>query len=185
MQLYSTFIAHDAKTIQALYKTQYYTYDKARIILRFSAGLAIIIICAASNFYLWLKGLLLLAGAWLVSVPDFPAQMRADKVLQARKNFPVMNYEFHDEFIKISGEGSMKISYSQIKNLVHDKEYYYMFTARDSVCMMQKSSLAPNEHEKFTKFISLKTGQTWKQNKFFLAMNLDDLRELCKTLTKN
>ncbi|MBQ7577491.1 MAG: YcxB family protein [Synergistaceae bacterium] len=185
MCLYRTSIEHNAKTIQALYKAQYYTYDKARIILRFSAGLAMIIICAASNLYLWLKGLLLLAGAWLVSVPDFPAQMRADKVLQARKNFPVMNYEFHDEFIIISGEGSMKISYPQIKNLVHDKEYYYMFIARDSVCMMQKSSLAPNEQENFTKFISLKTGQNWKQNKFFLAMNLTDIRELCKTLTKD
>ncbi len=175
---YRANIEHDSKTIQDLYRTNYYTYYKSRIILRFCAGLFMIIICVAANLALWAKGLLLLVGAWLVSTPDFPAQMMADKVLQSRKKFPVMKYEFLDEFINISGEGSMKIYYKNLQKLIHDEENYYIFTSRDSVCMINKASLAPPELENFQDFISAKTGLKWQQNKFFLAMNLSDLREI-------
>ena len=171
---YRANIEHDSKTIQDLYRTNYYTYYKSRIILRFCAGLLMIIICVAANLALWAKGLLLLVGAWLVSTPDF----MADKVLQARKNFPVMKYEFLDEFINISGEGSMKIYYKNLQKLIRDEKNYYIFTARDSVCMINKASLTPNEQKNFQDFISARTGLRWQENKFFLAMNLSDLREI-------
>ena len=183
---YTASITHNEKTINRLYKTQYYTFGKTRIILRFVAGLALIIICAASTLPLWVKGLLLLIGAWLVSSPDFPAQVMADKVLSSRKNnLPVMNYEFHGDFIKLSGEGSMNIEYTRFKILIQDSEYYYMFINKDSACMIDKDSISPHEAENFAAFIENKTGLAFRREKSLLAMNLQDLRNIFHDFTNH
>ncbi|MBQ6773833.1 MAG: YcxB family protein [Synergistaceae bacterium] len=176
---YTALINHNEKTINRLYKTQYYTFDKTRIILRFVTGLALIIICVASSMPMWIKALLLLIGAWLVSSPDFPAQVMADKVLSTRKNnLPVMNYEFHEDYITLSGEGSMNIEYKRFKILLEDSEYYYMFMNKDSACMIDKGTLTPHELDKFAAFIETKTGLTFRHEKSLLAMNLQDLRKI-------
>ncbi|MBQ9594267.1 MAG: YcxB family protein [Synergistaceae bacterium] len=177
--MYTASIAHNEKTINKLYRTQYYTFGKTRIVLRFAAGLALIIICVASNLPLWVKGLLLLSGAWLVSSPDFPAQVMADKVLTSRKSsLPVMSYEFHGEFMKLTGEGSMNIDYQRFRVLIEDSEYFYMFISQDSACMIDKGTLTPNEPEKFAAFVMGKTGLTFRREKSLLAMNLQDLRNI-------
>ena len=176
---YTASIKHNDKTINRLYRTQYYTFDKTRIILRFVTGLALIIICVASSLPMWIKALLLLIGAWLVSSPDFPAQVIADKVLSSRKNnLPVMSYKFHEDYMMLSGEGSMNIEYKRFRILLEDSEYYYMFINKDSACMIDKGTITPHETEKFVAFIEDKTGLKFRRGKSLLAMNLQDLRNI-------
>ena len=82
---YRAEIQHTEKTIQRLYRTQYYAYDKLRLLLRGSLGAALILVAALSALPTWGKAVLLLIGAWLVVSGDFPAQLRADKALEQRK----------------------------------------------------------------------------------------------------
>ena len=188
--MYTGSITHNENTINKLYRMQYYTFGKTRIILRFTAGLALIIIAAASGWVLWLRGLLLMAGAWLVSSPDFPAQIMADNVITARRHvFPVMSYEFLDDDVTLTEDsgfntgGSMKIEYSRFRTLLEDSEYYYMFMNRDSACMIDKASINPPEPGQFAAFIEGRTGLEFRHEKSLLAMNLDDLRKLFRDYT--
>ncbi|MBQ3449643.1 MAG: hypothetical protein IJG34_07100, partial [Synergistaceae bacterium] len=161
---YSASIHHDAHTIEQLYRTQYYAYDKLRIITRFIIGFVLIAIALFLPLSLWLRGILLLSGTWLVSSTDFPAQVRADKVIQSRhNNFPEMHYDFHDGYFNVSGEGSMNISYGKISRLIYDSSYMYIFMSRDSVCMIDINTL--DDMNAFMKFIEGATNKEWHKEK--------------------
>ena len=167
-------INHTDKTVRELYKTQYFCFDKTRIIVRYIAGFLLILAAVMFEFHVAFKGILLLIGAWLVSTPDFPSQVIAEKNLAARKTpLPVMNYEFYDKFLKISGEGTCDINYDKIKILLHDKNYLYLFISKNSACMIDKSTL--ENLDGFMNFIQEKTKTKWYIQKPFLSINFYDL----------
>lgn len=182
-QRYSGKIVHTEKTIETLYRTQYYSYDKARILIRLGIGLACVISVFLATLPTWAKALLLLVGAWLIVSKDFPAQIRADRVLQERKSaLPQMNYVFYDDHMSVSGEGSMNIGYQKLQRLVEDDRYFYLFLSRDSVCMMDRESLTPKKPEDFHRFLENQSGLHWRREKSLLTMNLSDLRLLLADL---
>ena len=179
MSKYSASIKHDAHTIELLYKTQYYAYDKLRIIFRFIMGFALIASALFMSLPIWARGILLLTGTWLMSSSDFPAQVRADRVIQARhNNFPEMHYEFNEGYFTVSGEGSMNISYDKVSRLIYDSGYMYIFMSRDSVCMIDRNTLS--DSEEFMKFIESVTGHEWHKEKSLLSMNLEDVKRMIK-----
>ncbi len=172
---YSAAITHTSKTIHALFRTQYYSYSKLRILLRFILGFILACSAVMLSLPVWAKGILIASGAWLIVSQDFPAQVRADRVLQARGGkLPVMRYAFGDDGLNVSGEGSMDIPYAKISRLIHDSEYLYLFIMKDSVCMMDR----PENSGEFMKFIAEKTGLEWQTVKSVFAMNIDDLKEI-------
>ena len=174
---YTAYIHHNAKTIEQLYKTQYYAYDKLRIITRFIIGFVLIAIALFLPLSLWLRGILLLSGTWLVSSTDFPAQVRADKVIQSRhNNFPEMHYDFYDGYFNVSGEGSMNISYDKISRLIYDSHYLYIFMSRDSVCMIDIKTL--DDVNEFMKFIETVTCKIWHKEKSLLVFNIEDIKRI-------
>ena len=171
---YSSKIEHTSKTLTRLFRTQYYTFEKTRIAVRFCAGIVLIFAAVAAPLPVWARVLLLLPGTWLAVSTDFPAQVQADKVVSARKGqLPVMSYEFFDDHVRISGEGAMNLSYKKIAMLIHDEEYCYLVLSRDSICMMNK----PESVDEFMKFVEIRTGLKWQKQKSFLAMNLQDLKD--------
>ena len=173
---YRAEIQHTEKTIQRLYRTQYYAYDKLRLLLRGSLGAALILVAALSALPTWGKAVLLLIGAWLVVSGDFPAQLRADKALEQRKAaLPHMYYTFYGDHLMLSGEGRMDIPYRKLSRLAQDEQYLYLFVSRDSVCMLERASLQPQDGEGFTAFIAEKTGLVWRREKGLLSLNLVDL----------
>ena len=178
---YHAKIHHSEKTIETLYKMQRYTYDKPRILLRLGLGLVLAAAALTVSMPMWLRALLLLVGAWLMASRDFPAQMRADKVLQERKaKLPEMQYEFYGDHLKLSGEGSMTIGYRKLTRLAEDKMFFYLFLSRDSVCMMEKESLKPQKQDDFKLFLEERSGQKWRQEKSFLSMNLPDVLQILR-----
>lgn len=167
-------IAHTDKTVRELYKTQYFCFDKTRIVARFIAGFIAILAAVIFEISLAFKGILLLIGAWFVSTPDFPSQVRAEKNLAARKNsLPVLTYEFFDDFVKLSGEGTCEIDYRKIKILLQDTNYFYLFLSKNSACMIDKSTL--EKLDDFMIFIEKKTNCKWHTQKSFFSMNFQDL----------
>ena len=176
---YSAGIKHNAQTIELLYKTQYYAYDNLRIIARFIIGFVLIASALFMSLPIWARGILLLTGTWLMSSSDFPAQVRADRVIQSRhNNFPEMHYEFHEGYFTVSGEGSMNISYDKVSRLIYDSEYLYIFMSRDSVCMIDRKTL--KDSDEFMKFIETATSHEWRKEKSLLSMNIDDLKQIMK-----
>ncbi|MBQ3010905.1 MAG: YcxB family protein [Oscillospiraceae bacterium] len=169
-------IEHTEKTIMALYRTQYHVYSKPQMLLWMGFGFVLIFVAAFATIPTWAKTVLLLIGALVVTGMDFPSQVRADRAVDARHgSLPRMEYEFHKDAMRISGEGSMSIPYKKIERLVDDKSYLYFFMGKDSVCMVDRATIKPKSVEEFKEFISGKTGLHWQSEKSFLTMNLADV----------
>ncbi|MCR5137611.1 MAG: YcxB family protein [Oscillospiraceae bacterium] len=174
--LFTAEIAHTEKSIELLFRTQRRSYDRLRIILRLLLGFGLVLAVVLFSLATWLKALLLLAGAWLMASADFPAQIRADRAVQARKGqLPKMCYDFYDDHLHLSGEGSMDIAYRKLTRLVEDRDYYYLFLTRDSVCMLSRASLKPDRQDEFRKLLEDSSGHPWRAEKSLLSFNLADL----------
>jgi hypothetical protein len=179
--LYRAKITHTEKTVEQLYKMQYYVYEKPRMILRALIGFGLVVAAVAAAIPTWGKALLLLVGAWLLVSRDFPAAVRADRALSERRaKLPNMEYAFGEKAVHLSGEGSMDIPYQKFTRLVEDRQYLYLFVSRSSVCMMPKDSLRPDDLMAFAKFMEEKTGLKWRAEKSFLSMSIYDLRQAFK-----
>lgn len=178
-------IEHTEITLEELFKTQYYTYNKIRMILRMVFGAIAAVGAVIFEMPMWLKGVLLIMGCWLLVSKDFPAQMRADRALQARHgSLPKMKYGFGEKVFNVSGEGSKDIKYSEIARLAEDAAYLYIFMGKDSVCMMERESIKPESCEDFMKFIAEKTGLTWKREKSIVLMNIFDIKDMIRERNK-
>lgn len=179
--IYRAKIEHTEDTIFKLYKTQYHAYEQSKMLVRMVIGIALIFVAAFVSFPIWARGLILLVGAWLIVSLDFPSQMKADKVIEERGgSLPKMEYEFYESEMKLSGEGSMNIKYKKFSRLLEDSGYLYLFISRDSVCMIDRSTLKPDDNDKFKKFISEKTGLEWCREQSMLSMNLYDIKRIFK-----
>ena len=180
---YRAKITHTEKTVEQLYKMQYYVYEKPRMILRMLIGFSLVLTAVVTGFPTWAKALLLLFGAWLLVSRDFPAAVRADRALSERKaKLPNMSYSFGPEAVHLTGEGSMDIPYSNFTRLVEDRQFLYLFVTRNSICMMEKDSLKPADIMAFAKFMEEKTGLKWRAEKSFLSMSIYDIRQTLKDM---
>lgn len=169
-------IEHTEKTIMSLYRVQYHAYEKPQMLLWMAFGFALILIAAFSSLPGWARTVLLLIGAWLVISMDFPSQVRADRAVDARRgNLPKMEYEFHKDAVRISGEGSMSVPYKKIIRLVDDKSYLYFFMGKDSICMVDRATIKPKSVDELKEFLAKKTGLDWQSEKSLLALNLADV----------
>ena len=183
---YTASIDHSEKTIERLYRTQRRTYDRGRIFLRLVLGFGMVLAAALVALPTWLKAILLLVGAWLMASGDFPAQIRADRAVQDRGgSLPKMRYEFYEDHLKLTGEGSMNIGYRKLNRLLEDREFYYLFLERDSVCMIDRESLKPAKQEDFRLFLENATGLNWRQEKSFLSIDLADLIKMRRDKKRN
>ena len=169
-------IEHTEDTITSLYRAQYHAFSKIQMLVWMGVGFVMIMVAAFATIPLWAKTILLLIGALVITGVDFPAMVRADAVVEARRgNLPKMEYEFHKDAVKISGEGSMSISYKKVVRLAEEKNFLYLFMGRDSICMIDKESIRPNDLEAFKDFVAQKTDMTWQSEKSLLAFNLADV----------
>ena len=169
-------IEHTEDTITSLYRAQYHAFSKVQMLLWMGVGFAMIMAAAFATLPLWAKTILLLIGALVITGIDFPAMVRADSVLEARRgNLPKMEYEFHKDAMKVSGEGSMSIAYKKIVRMAEEGHYLYLFMGRDSICMIEKESIKPKDVDAFKEFMAQKTGLTWQSEKSLLAFNLADV----------
>ena len=180
---YRAKITHTEKTVEQLYKMQYYVYEKPRMILRMLIGFSLVLTAVVTGFPTWAKALLLLFGAWLLVSRDFPAAVRADRALSERKaKLPNMSYSFGPEAVNLTGEGSMDIPYSNFTRLVEDRQFLYLFVTRNSICMIEKDSVKPADIMAFAKYMEEKTGLKWRAEKSFLSMSIYDIRQTLKDM---
>lgn len=179
-------IRHTPDTIQLLYKTEYYTYDTLRILIRFLIGIGLILAELVVDIPRAVQILLLLAGCWLLVSKDFPASMRADRALEARKAaLPQHVCKFFEKQVELSGEGTVNLTYDKFQYLIEDDGYLYLFLGRGLVCMVDKDSVEGGSSEKLKEFVAGRTGLRWRRNRSILMMNLTDLRLALKNYIHN
>lgn len=175
---YSCGIQHTPHTIQVMFCTQYDQYQKKQELAILAAGIGLIALSILLPVPRVVRILLLAAGGWVVVSRNFPAVMRASDTVEARKKaglaLPAYRYDFFDDHLRLSGEGSMEISYPKIERLLEDKHHYYLFTGPSTVMMLDRSTLG-SEDEDFRKFLQDKTGKEFRRARSFLMMTLRDL----------
>ncbi len=153
---------HTPHTIQVMFCTQYDQYRKKQEFAIIAAGIVLVALAVLLPVPRALRILLLASGGWVIVSRNFPAVMRASDTVEARKKsgmqLPAYRYEFYDDHLRLSGEGSMAIPYESIERLVEDKKYYYLFTGPDTVMMLDRGTIG-SEPENFRKFLQEKTGK--------------------------
>lgn len=175
---YTGSVQHTSNTIQLMYKTEYYTYDTLRILIRMFIGVILVVLALTVEMNRIPQCLLLLVGCCLAFSKDFPAALRAGAALEDRKaELPLYVYTFYDDGLSMSGEGSMRLGYDRFERLIEDDGYLYLFLGRRSVCMVEKASVEGGSAEELKSFVTQRTGLTWRRNRSVLSMNLSDLRQ--------
>lgn len=175
-EVFSAKIEHTEETIQLLYQTEYHTYDKMKMLTRVAIGVVMVILGLTVDMSMILRGLLMAFGCWFLISQDFPAVSKADRAVQARNGvLPVMEYEFHEKNVLLSGEGSMTIRYDKFQRLVKSDKYLYLFLGKGSVCMIDKETVKPWLVDDFMAFMEDKTGKQWMRDKPLLAWNIKDV----------
>lgn len=183
--LYRGEIVYTEQTILQLFRTQYRSFSRRQMLVRFLFGLALVFFSAFVNLPVWAKSIILIFGAWLIVSLDFPSQVQADKTLQARHGIlPKMEYLFFNSEMEISGEGTMRMKYKKLIRLVADSDYLYLFSSQNSVCMIDRHSIRSSD-ESLMLFLSEKTGLDWKTDKSFFFLNLYDLRQILREGVQN
>lgn len=174
-------IQHTGETIRLLYKTEYHTYEKMRLLTRVVIGAVLIVLAVVAGLPIAAQAILLMIGCWLLVSRDFPSASKADKVTEARHGqFPVMTYTFTDGDVRLEGEGAMELQYSQFQRLIEDDKYLYLFLGKDSACMVDRATVEPGPPEKLMEHVEEKTGLQWGRDKSLLSMNLRDLWQAVK-----
>jgi len=175
-QLFEGEIVHTEKTLLQLFKTEYETYERKKIFAWMGVGALMIVLAILVEMALPLRIILLLIACWLLVSSDFPAEMRADKVVETRRgNLPRMHYEFYEKDMKLEGEGSMRMKYDKFQRLIEDSGYLYLFEAKNSVCMIDKDSIQGGSVDQFKEFMEKRTGLEWRRCKSILSLNLTDI----------
>ncbi len=175
-QFFEGEIVHTEKTITTMFRTEYQTYEQKKIFAWMGVGALMIVLAILVEMALPIRIILLLIACWLLVSSDFPAEMRADKVVETRRgNLPSMRYEFYDKDMKLESEGSMRMKYDKFQRLIEDSNYLYLFEAKNSVCMIDKDSIQGGSVDQFKEFMEKRTGLEWRRCKSILSLNLTDI----------
>ncbi len=173
-------IQHTEDTIQRLFKTEYFTYSKRRILARMLVGAAMVVTGLLYQRNRIVQVILLMIGCWLLFSRDFPASVQADRTLEKRKGrLPQNTCTFFDSGMDLDGEGRMRLAYSRFQQLVEDERYLYLFLGKGSVCMIDKETIERGSVEELKEFVEKHTGLTWRaKSKSLLQMNLYDVWQM-------
>lgn len=180
-------VRHTEDTIRLLYKTEYYTYDQMKVLVWMLLGTVLAVAAfLAPGINRVVRILMAMAGCWILVSRDFPAAMRAERVLEVRKGvLPTNTCTFFDSGMDLDGEGHMRLKYDRFQRLVEDEGYLYLFLGRRSVCMIDRETVAPGTAEELKEYVSGRTGLPWTKNRPLLLMNLPDLLRAFRDWRKN
>ena len=170
-------IDHTEDSIQALFQAQYNTYRLGWVVLTAAAGVAL----AAAGLFAPVghlaQGLLILAGCMLFVGRDFPAIVRAEKVIEARGGrLPASSVTFCAGHMEME-EGGMKkkLRYDQLDRILQDRKFLYLFFGPDSAVMVERASVTPGSAQDVMDLVAGRSGKQWEAPFSLLTFNIRDL----------
>jgi len=169
-------IQHSEETFRKLAQTQYDAYCMPTKLMMLALSLACLycgIVEVAGGFSL----ILLFIGCWMMISMQLPAKRNAEKMIElAHGNFPHTEYQFLSEHIRITGGGEIvELSYTEIYELLEDKDYIYLFINKSSGYMFPKDSIKPNDVAGLYSFLEERTGKKPHTMKGLLSLNMREL----------
>lgn len=172
---YSAQIEHSEETFKRLARIQYDAYCVPTKLMLAALG-AVCVYLGMTMTGSAFSMVLLFLGCWTIISIQLPAKRNAEKMIaMAKGDFPVTQYRFWTDHIQISGEQtSAELNYTQIYDLLEDREYLYLFLNRTSGYMIPKDSVSPCI-EDFILFLEKKTGKKKSSVKGLLSLNLSAL----------
>ncbi len=177
-------IKHSTESIRQLYKVTYNVYNTRRILIKMMAGVILASGGLLGNLPTLGQVSLIMIGCWLMVSKDFPARCAADDALDVRKKrnqpLPQMTTTFFEDYAELQGGGQMRFEYQCFDRLAEDDAYFYLFLGKDSVCMIGKESLRPNDCNEFKSLIAKKTGNEWREIKPWYLMSLYEIVKMFK-----
>lgn len=173
-------MVHDDETIRLMFKTEYYTYEKTRLLARYVLAIALVAAALLGGMPTIPQALCLMIGAWLFITPDFPSKVRAEGVIQQRGGQTSGVQMTFDEK-KIGIGNGLTIAYDEIDRLIEDERYYYIFRDRQTAVMVPKGSVSGGSEEDFCDHIEQKTGKQFAADKSILTMNLKDILNMLRS----
>ncbi len=172
-------MVYDDETIRRMFKTEYYTYERIRLLARYVLAIALIAAALLSGMPTIPQAICLMIGAWLFVTPDFPSKVRAEGVIQQRGGqTSSVRMTFDGNVIGI-GNG-LTIAYGEIDRLVEDDRYYYVFRDRQTAVMVPKGGIQNGSDEEFRLHMEEKTGKVFARNKNVLSMNIRDIMAMLR-----
>ena len=173
-------MVHDDETIRLMFKTEYYTYEKTRLLARYALAVALIAAALLGGLPTIVQAICLMIGAWLFAAPDFLSKVRAEGVIQQRGGqTSSVQMTFDDKKIGI-GNG-LTIAYDEIDRLIEDDRYYYIFRDKQTAVMVLKGGVSGGSEEDFRTHIEQRTGKMFAANKSILTMNLKDVLHMLRS----
>ncbi len=170
-------IDHTEDSIQQLFEAQYSTYKTGWVVAAAVAGVALAAAGLFAPVPILAQGLLLLVGCLLFAGRDFPAIVRAEKVISARKGvLPSSVCTFCSGHMELE-EGGLrkKLRYEKLDRILQDRQYLYLFFGPDSVIMIDRAKIQPGTVEEVMELVSRRTGKQWESPFSLLTFNLRDL----------
>lgn len=172
-------MVHDDDTIRRMFKTEYYTYEKLRLIGRYVLAIALIASALLAGMPAIPQAICLMIGAWLFISPDFPSKVRAEGVIQQRKGCrSSVTLTFDGKGVGI-GNGQT-ILYTAVDSLIEDEKYYYIFRDKQTAVMIPRNGITVGDPQSFREYIEQKTGKQFESAKNLLNMNLRDVIALVR-----
>ncbi|MBE5800169.1 MAG: YcxB family protein [Clostridiales bacterium] len=173
-EYYEATMVHDDDTIRLMFKTEYYTYEKIRLLLRYVLAIVLVAAALIGGLPTIPQALCLAFGAWLFVTPDFPSKVRAEGVIEMRhgqKSSVTLTFDGRQIGI---GNGA-SIPYTAVDKLIEDGRFYYIFRDKQTAVMVPKGGVTVGNPETFRAYIEEKTGKQFETNKSLMNMNLKDL----------
>ena len=170
-------IDHTEDSIQALFQAQYNTYRLGWVVLTAAAGVALVAAGLFAPVGHLAQGLLILAGCMLFVGRDFPAIVRAEKVIEARGGrLPAASVTFCAGHMELE-EGGMKkkLRYDQLDRILQDRKFLYLFFGPDSAVMVERASVTPGSAQDVMDLVAGRSGKQWEAPFSLLTFNIRDL----------
>ncbi len=178
-ELYSASMVYDEATIQRVFKAEYYTYERLKLVIRGLIGLVLILLAVFGHLSTWLMVICLAIGCWLLVAMDFPSKVKAEGVIEARHGVVSrVTLRFYENDVLIV-EAKQNLPYKKLDRLVEENDYIYLFWNRQQAVAFRKDSLRGGKVLDFKDFIAQKSGKKW-QGMSLLLMNFKDLRQAIK-----
>lgn len=174
---YEGSICHNEDTIHDLFRTQYVTYSMGRVIAAAAVGAALAAAALFAPLPMYVQGMLMLFGCLLFAGREFPAALRAEDTLEARKGaLPDVQTRFYSGHMEVQeGKAHKKFRYEKLDRLVQDKNHLYLFLGPDSVVMVDRTSLPEGCEQQLMELVQKRSGKHWEQPISLLTLNLRDL----------
>ncbi len=177
--MYSASMVYDEATIQRVFKAEYYTYERLKLIIRALIGAALILLAVFGHLSTVWMVVCLAVGCWLLVAMDFPSKVKAQGVIEARKGaVSKVDLRFYDKDVQIV-EAKQNLLYAELDRLVEETDYIYLFWNRQEAVAFRKDSLRGGKVIDFKDFIAEKSGKKW-QGMSLIFMNFKELMQAIK-----